>query len=238
MSPIRFMISSAKQSPGGRTLAVAVLAALLTSGCAVMDAIEAQNAKWLQQDMAGFPDQQLLSAFIGPDGKATPGYVCDPCSYYFKQPEDAWHFLTVDRNGPRVHDTPALIAMNAAAPIERSDVGTLFINNARARGNMVAVYGAPVNQKVLALSGARAPGLDGAWYATNASSCLVEIDRSGAFVSILGVGYQLSYGIIRTNVETSKDVFTKQRVYLLPQGTARYIQERLGSEFRENYRIR
>ncbi len=52
------------------------------------------------------------------------------------------------------------------------------------------------------------------------------------------MGYQLSYGVIRTNVETSRDVFTRQRVYLLPQGTARYIQERLGSEFRENYRIR
>lgn len=219
----------------GALLCISLLA---TSGCAVMDAIEAQNAKWLQQDMAGFPDQQLLSVFIAPTGNAAPGYVCDPCGYYFKEPQDAWHFLTVDRNGPRVHDTKALVAMNAAAPIERSDVGVLFINNARARGNTVAVYGAPVNQKILALSGARAPGLDGAWYSTDASSCLVEIDRNGAFVSIVGVGYQLSYGLIRTNVETSRDVFTKQRVYLLPQGTARYIQERIGSEFRENYRIR
>lgn len=238
MSPIRTTLSFGKQANIGRALIGVIFAAFLTSGCAVMDAIEAQNAQRRQQNMAGFPDQQLLGAFIAPTGNATPGYVCDPCSFYFKQPEDAWHFLTVDRNGPRVHDTQALIAQNAAAPIEGTDVGVVFINNARARGNAVAVYGAPVNQKILGLSGARAPGLDGAWYATNASSCLVEIDRSGAFVSILGVGYQLSYGLIRTNVETSRDVFTRQRVYLLPQGTARYIQERLGSEFRENYRIR
>ena len=237
MNPLRFMLPFGKPVSLGRALAV-ILAALLTSGCAVMDAIEAQNAQRRQQNMAGFPDQQLLSAFIAPTGNAAPGYVCDPCSYYFKEPSDAWHFLTVDRNGPRVHDTQALYAMNAAAPIERSDVGIVYINNARARGNAVAVYGAPVNQKILALSGPRAPGLDGAWYATDASSCLVEIDRNGAFVSILGVGYQLSYGVIRTNVETSRDVFTRQRVYLLPQGTARYVQERLGSEFRENYRIR
>ncbi|MDM4772951.1 hypothetical protein [Solimonas sp. SE-A11] len=232
MSPIRFKAFS------HLTLGAALFVALTTSGCAVMDAIESQNAKWLQQDMAAFPDQPLMSTFVAADGTAAPGYVCAPCRFYFKEAADPLHFLTVDREGPRVHDTAALVAQNAASPIERSDAGLLFINNARARGNTVAVYGAPVNQKILALSGAKAPGLDGAWYATNASSCLVEVDRSGAFVSILGVGYQLSYGVIRTNVETSRDVFTRQRLFLLPQPTARFIQERLGSEFRENYRIR
>ena len=219
-------------------VALALMASVSASGCAVMDAIEAQNTKWRLEDMAAFPDQQLMSAFIAPSGQAAPGYVCNPCSFYFKQPEDPRHFLTVDREGPRVHDTNALIAQNAAQPIEGTDAGVLFIGNARARGNTVAVYGAPVNQKILALSGAKAPGLDGAWYATAASSCLVEVDRSGAFVSILGVGYQLSYGLIRTDVETSRDVFTRQRLFLLPQPTARFIQERLGAEFRENYRIR
>ena len=215
-----------------------LFAVSLTSGCAVMDAIEAQNAERRQKEMATFPDQQLLSTFVAPSSKPAPGYVCYPCGIYFKQPEDPLHYLTVDREGPRVHDTAALIAQNAAQPIEGTDVGVLFIGNARARGNTVAVYGAPVNHKILLMSGARAPGLDGAWYETTASSCLVEVDRSGAYVSILAVGYQLSYGLIRTNVDTSRDVFTRQRLFLLPQPTARFIQERLGADFRENYRIR
>lgn len=212
--------------------------ALLISGCAVMDAIEADNAQRRAKDAASFPDPQLAAVYLGSNGLPAPGYACNACGYYFKEPADAWHFMTVDRDGPRVHDTQALLAMNAAAPIEKSDAGLLYINNARTRGNTVAVYGAPVNQKILALTGPRAPGLTGAWYATDASSCLVEVDRNGAFVSILAVGYQLSYGLIRTNVDTSRDVFTRQRLYLLPQGTARFVQERLGSEFRENYRIR
>lgn len=209
------------------------------SGCAVMDAMESQIAKWDQEHMAAYPDQRLLATFVGPDTKPAPGYACEPCGFYYKRPEDPLPFLTINRPGPRVHDQAALVAINAAQPIEVTDAGTLFVRNARSRGNAVAVYGAPVNKRILTLSQAKQPpGAKGAWYATDASSCLIEVDPAGAFVSILAVGYELSYGVIRTDVETSKDVFTQQRLFVLPQATARYVQERLGADFRESYRVR
>lgn len=224
-------------SPLRRVLVGVSLLGALT-GCAVFDAMEAQVKAGHQKDVAAFPDQPLVSSFVAADGTPATGYACEPCGFYFKRPEDPNYFLTIDRKGPRVHDQAALVAMNAASPIETTDVGVLFLQTARGRGNSVAVYGAPVNERILALSSARQPGQQGAWYATNASSCLVEVDPTGAFVSILAVGYELSYGVIVTNSDKARDVFTQQRLFLLPKPTARFVQERLGADFRENYRIR
>lgn len=227
--------------------AMACLALIATlGGCAsitagmnsVADALERSLAESTAKEMASYQDQKLLSAFVQPGGTPTAGYACSPCGFYFKQPEDTLDYLTIDRKGPRVRDQAMLVAENARTPIETTDVGRLFLDNARSRNNAVAVYGAKVNARILSLSQAKQPTLQGAWYPTDASSCMVEVDPTGAFVSILAVGYELSYGVIRTDSAEARDVFTQQRLYLLPQSTARFIQERMGSSFSENYRIR
>lgn len=222
--------------------ALALGCAMSLAGCAatnsVFEAMERSVVETQKKEMSEFPDQKLLSVFVQPDVTPAPGYLCNPCNYYFKKADDPRYFLTIDRKGPRVHDINDLVTQNTLTPIESSDAGKLFLENARSRGNTVAVYGVPVNEHILKVAGARQPGLNGALYINRASSAMVEVDATGAFVSIMAVGYEFSRGVIVTDSAKSKDFFTQQRLFVLPFSTARFIQERMPAGFSESYRIR
>ena len=227
---------------------LALLAAFGTilAGCASVNSglqsmtakLEAHNANRVAGDMGAFPDQTLRAAYVLDNGRPAPTFACSPCSLDVKSPDEQFDFLLIDRRVPPVNDALELATINTRTPIETTDVGQAFVRTAQARGNYVAVYGAPVNNAIL--KGLRIPQFfrENVSYPTDLSACLIEVDRGGAFVSILAVGYELSQGVVVSDFPGSKDVFVNQRVFLFPASTSRFVQERLASRFTEDYRVR
>lgn len=216
--------------------------ALSISGCAatsrVFDAIEQSNAQAQERDAAAFPDASLRSVYVSPGGQPTGAYACKSCRVFFKGEDDRLDFMTIDRSAGRTHDVRTLALDIASDPIERSDVGRLFMEHARQRGNAVAVYGAPVNAQMIRMARPTQTYTQNGMLYDELSSSIVEIDRDGAYVAILAVRYEISRGLIVTDSPDAQNLFVQQRVVILPFSTARYIQERLGARFTENYRIR
>ncbi|MCW0235745.1 MAG: hypothetical protein OJJ21_19245 [Ferrovibrio sp.] len=232
--------------------AVGIMAVALLVGCASVEAgiktmsdkLDGANSRNMVKSLRSFPDQALRAVYVGPDGRAaTNNFSCEACGIYTKQqagPTESFplDFIMISRAGPRVHDTQALAVLNATNPIESQDAGRAFIALARSRGHYISVYGPVVNDRILQALNAPQPRSQGYWYPTNVSSCLVERDETGTFISILAVGFELSNGVIVSQSAEAKDVFTAQRLFILPFGTARYLQERLGNGQIENNRIR
>lgn len=220
-------------------LASMVGCASVNSGIQAMTAkLETHNAKQVAGNATRFPDPALRSTYILDTGRPAPTYACNPCSLSTTSREGDFDYLMIDRKVQPVNDAADLALRNSRSPIESTDVGKLFVNLARSRGNYVAVYGAPVNNAILKGLDIRQFYQDNASYPTNLSSCLVEISPSGAFVSILAVGYQLMQGVIISDFPGSQDVFADERVFLFPASTSRYVQERIAARFTEDYRVR
>lgn len=200
--------------------------------------LEAHNANRVAGDMGAFPDQTLRAVYVLDSGRPAPTFACSPCSLDVKDPDDTFDFILIDRRVPAVNSAIELATNNARTPIETTDVGQAFVRNAQARGNYVSVYGTPVNSAILKGLRIKQFFRENVSYPTDLSSCLVEVDRNGAFISILAVGYELAQGVIESDAAGTKDVFVNQRVFLFPSSTARYVQERLASRFTEDYRVR
>lgn len=223
------------------TLAALLLAGGLTSGCAVLDAMEAQTAKHNARTIASFPDQQLALAYLTPDGRPNGSYPCGAgdCRMQPRDDNARVDYILIEPNVMTRHHDHASIPIDLARePIENTPIGQIFIRNARSRGNFVAAYGAPVNEAIIRFTNIPISTLGGHSYPANLASCLIEIDGNGGFVSILATRHDVSWGVIRTDLPTSKDLFAEQMVFLFPNSTARLVQERIGSGFRENYRVR
>jgi len=214
----------------------------LLSGCAAtqkaFDAMKESNQRAQAQDAAAFPDPALMAGFATPGGQPAGAYTCNGCQVFLKGPYDKLDFLTIDRDAGRVHDVRDLARQISLEPIERSDVGRIFMDNAQRRGNTLGIYGPAVNHRIIDLARPRQSHSQNGRLLDDLSSTIIEFDRDGAFVAILAARYEVSRGVIVTDSPDAQNLFVHQRVVVLPYSTARFIQERMPAGFIENYRIR